>query len=305
MKLKWLKLTRTFNEGWHNFCRNGWLTFATVTIIVVSLYILSVTTIVGIVSYAALTNVQSRVNISMYFNPEIGEQDIFAIKSDLEKYQEIKSIRYVSRDDALKEFLETEGNDPAITQALEEIGENPLLASLVIQAQKPEQYDTIDRALAQSPFRDKISRINYGKNKEVIDRLQGVLRMIRSIGIALGIVFTLIAVLITFNTIRISMYAHRQEFEVMRLVGASNMYVRMPSVFEGVFYGFFAAIVAVIFLGVSAYAVNAFTRGVLQQSSLSFYWHYFFLIFASVIVAGVSLGVVSSFIAIRRYLERE
>ena len=90
----------------------------------------------------------------------------------------------------------------------------------------------------------------------------------------------------------------------MRLVGASNMYVRMPSVFEGVFYGFFAALVTMIFLGVSAYAVNAFTRGVLQQSSLSFYGHYFFFIFIGVIVIGVTLGVVSSFIAIRRYLER-
>ncbi|HLB50701.1 MAG TPA: permease-like cell division protein FtsX [Patescibacteria group bacterium] len=302
--MKWLKLTRTFKEGWHNFRRNGWLTFATVTVIVVSLYILSMTAIIGVASYAALTNVQSRVNISMYFNPEVSQQDIFTIKSDLEKYQEVKSIRYVSRDDALKEFLETEGDDPAITQALTEIGENPLLASLVIQAQKPEQYDTIDRALAQASFRDKISRINYGKNKEIIDRLQGVLRMMRAVGLALGLVFTFIAILITFNTIRISMYAHRQEFEVMRLVGASNMYVRMPSVFEGVFYGFFAALVTMIFLGVSAYAVNAFTRGVLQQSSLSFYGHYFFFIFIGVIVIGVTLGVVSSFIAIRRYLER-
>lgn len=303
--MKGLKLARTFHEGWHNVRRDGWLTLATVTIMTLSLYVLSITALLSVAAYVLLVKVQDRVNISAYFNPDVSEQEILAIKSDLEKYREIKSVDYISRDQALADFLKSEGDDPAIQQAINEIGENPLLASLVVRAQKADHYDVIAEALDNAPFREKISRINYTRNKGFLEQLHGMLNLARNGGLALSIIFAVVAVLITFNTIRMSMYAHRQEFDVMHLVGASNLYVRMPSFFEGIFYGLAGALVTLVLLALTAFGVAELAGAVFPQGSvLSAFLRYLWLIFLGVVFAGVGLGTISSFIAIRRYLEK-
>src|SRR3990167_2664877 len=125
----------------------------------------------GIGTYVLLHNVQSRVNISVYFNPEVQEQEILSIKDLLTQYREVQSVEYVSRDAALADFLASEGNDPTIRQAVDEIGENPLLASVVIRANKAEEYEIIASAIESAPFQDKINRVNYGRNKQLIDQL--------------------------------------------------------------------------------------------------------------------------------------
>jgi cell division transport system permease protein len=301
---KLLKLWRTFREGLSNFLRNGWLSLATVSVLTVSLYIMGVTVLVGIGSGSALKNIQEKINISVYFNPEVNEARILEIKGKLAGYREIKSIDYVSKNQALDEFLRSGNNDPSITQALEEIGDNPLLASLVIKAQSPEQYDIIAKAIDQSNFREEISRINYEKNKEAIVRLNNFIHMVEKVGFILGTIFIFVAILVTFNTIRITMYSHRQEFEVMRLVGASNMYVRMPYVFEGIFYGIASALSVLLLLFITFQFVAPAVQGVISRSSLiSFYFQYFSFMAFFLFFSGIMLGVISSFIAIRRYLK--
>ena len=251
-----------------------------------------------------LHNVQSRVNISVYFNPEVQEQEILSIKDLLTQYREVQSVEYVSRDAALADFLASEGNDPTIRQAVDEIGENPLLASVVIRANKAEEYEIIASAIESAPFQDKINRVNYGRNKQLIDQLNSILVLVRNAGLSLGAIFVLISILITFNTIRMSMYAHSREFEIMRLVGASNLYVRMPSVFEGIFYGTAGALVTMILLAATSFGVSSITAGVFPNQNVFFlFGHYFFAILLCVLFSGILFGVVSSFIAIRRYLE--
>jgi cell division transport system permease protein len=301
---KFLKLLRTFKEGSRNFYRNGWLSLATVSVLTVSLYIIGITVLVGIGSKSALENIQQKVNISVYFNPEVKEERILEIKDKLAGYREIKSIDYVSKNQALDEFLQSGNNDPSINQALQEIGDNPLLASLVIKAQNPEQYDIIAQSIEQSNFRDEISRINYEKNKEAISRLNNFIHMVERTGFIIGAIFIFVAILVTFNTIRITMYSHRQEFEVMRLVGASNMYVRTPYIFEGIFYGIASAISVLLLLFITFQFVAPAVQGVISRSALvAFYFQYFGMMSLFLFFSGIMLGVISSFIAIRRYLK--
>lgn len=300
-----LKLWRTFKEGKANFRRNGWLTFATISILSLSLFIVSLSFLLGVTTQLILQNMREKVSVSVSFNPDVSEERIRQIKDELSRYKkEIASVEYVSRDDALKRFLAESGNDPIITQALEEIGENPLLASLVIKAVTPEDYPLIVEQLENSAFQNDISRINYAKNRKIFERLDRINQITERAGLILGAIFIFVSILITFNTIRITIYSHRQEFEIMRLVGASNIYVRMPFVFEGALYGLTAAIVTLFLLSGVAYYITPLTQGAIAQGNfMNLYLGSLGYIASGLILLGITLGVLSSAIAIRRYLK--
>jgi cell division transport system permease protein len=303
--MKTLKLWRTFREGWQNFRRNGWLSFATVSILSLSLFIVSLSALLGVTTHFVLEGMRDKVSVSVSFNPDVPEERIMAVRDELAKYtKEISSVTYVSRDQALADFLAESGNDPLITQAIDEIGENPLLASVVIKSVRPEDYDVIVNRIENSNFQSDVSRINYQKNKRIFERLERIGAATEKAGLILGSAFIFIAILITFNTIRITIYSHRQEFEIMRLVGASNTYVRMPFVFEGILYGLTAALVTILFLFVVAYYISPMTRGAVPQGDfMGLYLGYFWIVLPSVALLGMGLGVLSSYIAIRRYLK--
>lgn len=302
--MKSIKLKRTFFEGLDNFRRNGWLSFATVSVLAISLYIISVTVILGVTANMVLRNIQDKINVSVYFNPDVEEKSILEIKDKLIVYQEISSIEYVSKEQALEQFKKLGNNDPSILQALEEIGDNPLLSSLVIKAKSPQQYDLISQAISNSSFADSISKIDFEENKVAIQRLNSIINLVEKVGFTLGIVFVFIGIMITFNAIRLTMYAHKNEFEVMRLVGASNTYIRMPFVFEGIFYGVSSAISVMIFLGITSRLLAPITQGSISGGSIfSFYLSHFFIILILLLLSGIALGTISGVIAIKRYLK--
>ncbi len=303
--MKTLKLWRTFREGARNFRRNGWLSLATVSVLTLSLFIVSLSALLGVTTHLILKNMSDRVSVSVSFNPDVPESRALEIRDELAKYKkEIASVEYISRDQALTDFLADSGNDPVITQAIEEIGENPLLSSLIIKAVDPSQYPLIVEQIENSTFQNDISRINYDRNKRLFERLEKINGATEKTGLILGTLFILMAILITFNTIRITIYSHRQEFEIMRLVGASNIYVRMPFVFEGVFYGISAALVTMLILAGVSYYIAPLTQGAIAQGNfLNLYLNYFFIIFGSILLLGILLGVISSALAVRRYLK--
>lgn len=298
-----LKLWRTFKEGMTNFRRNGWLSLATISILSLSLFIISVAFLISLGANLVVENFENRVNITVSFNPDVAEDRILVMRDNLKRFREIETVEYVSRDTALTQFLDQSGNDPEIRQAIEEIGENPLLASLVIRAKNQSDYEKIAQVLAQSEYQDDISRVNYERNKRIFERLNVISVAARKFGLSVGLVFALMAMLITFNTIRITIYSHRQEFEIMRLVGASNLYVRMPYIFEGMLYGLSAGIVTLVLLAGATYGVRGITEGAFPQGNLfQVFLAYLPTLVAGTIALGMLLGVVSSYIAIRRYL---
>ena len=298
------KIKRTFKEGLDNFRRNGWLSFATVSVLAISLYIISVTLIIGVASNMVLKNVQDKINVSVYFNPDVQDSEVQNIKSKLIGYQEISAIDFVSKEQALEQFKKLGNNNPSISQALDEIGDNPLLSALVIKAKTPDQYDIIVKAISGSSFIGEVNHIDYEENRAAIERLITIIKIVEQVGLTLGIVFVFIGILITFNAIRLTMYAHKQEFEIMRLVGASNIYIRMPFVFEGIFYGVGSSISVMLALFVTSKFLAPITQGSISGGDImDFYLHNFFIISLLLVVSGVVLGTVSAIIAIRRYLK--
>lgn len=305
--MKGLKLLRTFKEGAQNYRRNGWLTFATVSVLTLSLFVISLTALIAFSGRLAIRNLESKVSITLSFNPEVTEERILSIQKDLERYdREVQSVQYVSRDAALADFLST--GDPVLSDAIKEIGGNPLLASLVIKATDPTYYELIAEKIDGSSFKSEISRINYAKNKKVIERLNALTDKAQQVGLIIGSIFMIIAILITFNTIRLTIYSHRQEFEIMRLVGASDLYIKMPFFFEGIFYGLTAALATIFALGIVIRLLSdsfiPLTESVLEgQTLFSFYLHSLWFILPLATLLGTGLGILSGLIAIRKYLK--
>lgn len=292
-----LKLWRTFREGLINFRRNGWLSFATMSILSLALFVMAFGFLISLATTSILKNWENNISVIVSFEPDVPEDRIYSIKDTISRYQEIASIEYISRERALETLIASKGD--LIRDAVEVIGENPLLPSLSIRARNQADYETIVRALENSQYREDIHNINYQQNQDVYNRLRTISDTARKLSLSFGGMFAFIALLITFNTIRITIYSHRQEFEIMRLVGASNLYVRMPYIFEGILYGLTAAFVALVALGIVARLLSGLTNGMLFAVLLD----NLVLFIVSIVTASIVLGVLSSFIAIRRYLK--
>jgi cell division transport system permease protein len=308
-----LKLYRTLKTGLQNFYRNGWLSLATISVIVVTLFIVNIQIAVTVANHLLLQDVQDRVSISVYFNSDVSESDVMKVKDEFSRYQEIKSIEYISKEDALEQFKERNKENETIQKSIEELGVNPLGATLNIKAHDPSQYEVITSSIENSKYKDLISRVNYHKYKEIIENLSREASSNQRVSVILGLTLSLVAVLITFNSIRITMYAYRQEIEIMRLVGASNIYIRFPFVWEGIFYGAIGSLVVVpmFYFYLKFVSADGATGSILPFSNtlyLKMFLNDYFVphiwIFIGVqLLLGVFLGVVSSMIAIRKYLK--
>jgi len=300
----WLTISRTFKEAWKNATRNGWLALATISVMVMSLFLVAILYVSTFTVNDILNTVQEKLSVSVYFKFDTTEKTIMDAKEYFKKNVNVSEVEYISRDKALEDFKKNNANDPEIMQSLEEIGENPLWSSLVVRANDSERYEEIVGYIESSAYREDISRINYGKTKETINRLNGIVKTIEKVGIALGVIFSLIAILITFNTIRVTIYAYKKEIEVKRLVGASNSYIRLPFVFEGIIYGLISALISMLILFLILRFLTPFiSKMIPTQNLVSFYWSNFLIIFGIQFGLGIILGVFGSLIAMRRYLK--
>ncbi len=300
----WLVIWRTLKQGLINFWRNGWLSLAATSVLMLSLYTIGVFSVITISADQIIKQVENKIDVSVYFKSDTAEEKILQDQKDLENYQEIKSVEYISKNQALSDFKKNNANEPVILQSLKEIGDNPLLASLIIKANNPNQYQSIVDYINRSSFKDDISRINYEKNKDIIDNLSKIINQVKKIGFFVVFIFGLIAILIIFNTVRIAIYSHRQEIEVMRLVGASNMFIRLPFIFEGIFYGILASLIATGLLFISIKSIVFIgSLNLVSQKLLTIFWGNIGLLFGVQIIAGVLLGIISSWIAMRKYLK--
>lgn len=302
-------IKRVFVGGWKNFARGGAVSAATVLIMTVTLAIIgSLIFLSALLSYT-LDTIKNKVDVSIYFVTTASEQDIFAVKDQLEKLPQVSGVAYTSAEDALAAFRARHENDQLTLQALEELGGNPLDASLEVRAKDPSQYESIVSYLEASPALTAggtsiIDRINYAQNKEVIDRLSVALLATRQIGFAIVALFAIASILIAFATVRLAIYTAKDEIAVMRLVGASNAYVQGPFIVTGVITGIVAALLVLLLLIPATWYAGVRTAGWFGGFDIAaYYGDNFPFILLILLLSGVLLGAIASVLAIRRYLK--
>ena len=297
-------LKRVFKSGMVSFWRNRWISTATILIMVITLGLITSLFLVSVVANSILQDLEAKVDISVYFKLETPESDILKIKTELEGISDVKSIEYISRETALAKFEESHQNNPLIIKSLQELGENPLEASLNIKAKMIDNYESIASFLESPRFSGYVDTVNYRQNQKVIEKLSSILNTVRKSGFIAIFVLAFIAILVTFNTIRLTIYSMREEIGVMRLVGASNWYIRGPFIVEGVLHGLIASVLTTIFfyplIWIISPKVAVFLTGI---DLIGYFNSNFWSIFLLQTLVGVFLGIVSSLIAMRRYLK--
>lgn len=304
-----LDIKRIIRSGVLNFYRNGIVSLASTLVLWVTLSV-----VLGIIFFQAILNnsleqVKDKVDITVYFVPEAKESKILEFKDIIQKLPEVEAISYISADISLAQFKERRKDDQLTLQALDEIGENPLGGSINIKAKDPTQYESISNFLSGDSesirlYQDIIYNINYHKNKNIIDRLNNIILSAKILGGALALILMIISVIITFNTIRLTIFISKEEIGVMRLVGASSRYVTGPFMVEGMICGIVAAFLSVaVYYPISVWLSNKMTS-FLGIDMLEYYTNHFLEIILIALLFGVLLGSISSALAVRKYLSK-
>jgi cell division transport system permease protein len=301
-----LNFIRSFKYGFQNFGRNVFLSVATTSVMVLTLFGLGFFIVINQISNNALEALEAKVDISVYLKDGIQEFEIENFLAYVKDMEEVKEVEFKTKDQALEEFKVTYKNNPEILDSINVLDVNPLPATVNIRAINTSLYGQISENINNSPFNGTVvSKVSYDKqeNKDIVERLNGIVRGTRNIGITIVAVLGIIAVLITYNTIRLTMYSYRHEIEIMRLVGASSSQIKGPFIVEGVLFGFFGTVISFLILfGLVMWLAGPVGNFIPGSDIRAFIMMQSWLIVGVQLAVGVLLGVGSSLVAINRYL---
>ncbi|MBP6908545.1 MAG: ABC transporter permease [Candidatus Pacebacteria bacterium] len=302
-------LKRIVRSGYTNFMRSGFTSASSVLIMTITLFVITSIFFVQTALTSALADIREKVDVTVYFVPNANEVIIKNVESALKKLPEVKQVTYTSQEDALALFRDRHADDYLTLQALDELKENPLGASLNIKAKDPSQYESIAKYFDGDTTISKgamtlIDNVDYRQNKLVIDRLGSIVSGAKRLGFAVSLIFICISVIITFNTIRLIIFMSREEINVMRLVGAGTRYIRGPFMVSGMLVGIVSAIITMmLFIPVSIWLGNQMTDFI-GINLFTYYKQNIFQLFSMMLGFGVILGAISSSFAIARYLRK-
>lgn len=298
---------RIVRAGFVGFWRNAYVSLASVFVLTVALFVIGATMFLDQLLTTSLTTIQSKVDINVYFVPDASEEEIDRIRTAVAALPEVEQVTFTTRQEALEEYRNrNQGNEIAL-QALEELNENPLGATIAIQAKETSQYEEVARYLDEQKALEDVSApvidvINYARNKDSIDTLTNIINAVERTSFFVMVVLLLAATLITFNTIRLAIYTSREEIAIMRLVGASNMFIRGPFMLQGIMYGLLAGILTLMLFYPILIWIGPETAAFFEINLFDYYMTNFKTIFGVIVGIGVGLGLASSTLAVARYL---
>ncbi|TSC96659.1 MAG: cell division transport system permease protein [Parcubacteria group bacterium Athens0714_26] len=277
---------------------------ATVAVMLLTLFVFEGLIIFRVVTDSAINILKEKIDISVYFKNTAPEDDILKIQRSLQDLAEVKSVGYTSKDQALEKFRERHKNDTTITEAISVLDGNPLSASLDIKAHNPKDYPVIAAYLNNQNLQDVVEQVTYNQNQVAINRLANMVDVAQRSGVALTVILAVVAILVTLNTIILNIYSTRDEIGIMRVVGASNAFIRGPYIIQGVLYGIIAAVFSMLLVMPVISVAAPYVKTLMDGMNLSAYFYGNLLkLFSYQMLFGVVLGVVSSFIAVRKYLK--
>lgn len=302
-KIMLISFKRIVKIGWKEFLRNMGISIATIFIMVMVISLVTMLFLLNPISDALISSIEDKVDISVYIKEDVSVEEIMGFKSEISRIPEVEDVDYISKEEALEIFIETHKDDPVLIESLTEVGYNPFLSSLNVRAWQASQYEQVSSFLETGNFQGLIEEIDYHQRKPVIERVSALVDGINKTGIFFSIIFGVIAILIAFNTVRIAIYSSKEEISVMKLVGASNWFVRGPFLIQGIIVGFISALIALLITFIFAYFLEPKVSSLVPKISI---WGIFLsnllFLFLIQLATGVGLGVISSYIAVRKYL---
>ncbi len=296
---------RIIKFTWQNFWRNIWLSFVTITIVTLALLNVNALLVLNVLGERAVSAVQDKLDLSVSFTAQTSEDIVAQARGYLQSLSQVRTVTAFTPDEVLQKFKNDNANQPDVLASLDEIDGNPFGAQLVITAHSPDDFAFILEALKNPQYASSIEETDFNDYHEMIDKITSVSRQLRNTGIVLGVVFTLIALLIVFNTIRVAIYTHREEIAIMRLVGASDLFVRAPFLMEGLVYSLLAVLICMGIVFPTLHLVEPSLDSFLGSSShlVNNFQQQFWFIFGTQFVVFSVLNMFATALALRRYLK--
>jgi Cell division protein len=293
-------LFRTFGESLKNVFRHGWLSFSAILSITVTLLLTSILLIVSLNVEQMTKTVAQGLSISVYLNYEVTDAEAIALQNNIKNLPNVADVTYATEDEELRAVVESfgVGVDDLFTGR-----DNPLFKTLTIIMVNPEDYPRLEATL-RSRYSTSIETISY--NQDVADRVLPFFQGIRNVAFALIIAVAFVAIILISNTIRITIVARRTEIGIMRLVAASNWYIRTPFIIEGIFLGIIGALIATgITVGAYWYYTPLMAERIALITVALVPWE---MILSEVLVwtvgIGGIIGLIGSFFPVRKYLRK-
>ena len=248
-----------------------------------------------------IARVQEKVDISVYFLNNVQEDEILKIKEEIEKMPEVKKVEYISHQEGVENLLK---RHPELKDSVEETEDFLNLSSLNIKAMNAFQYAAISQFLEKDNYKKLIEKVDYYERKPIIEKISSLTSKINKAGLLSSLILSIIAFLLTFNQIKISIFNSKEEIAIQRLVGASNWFIRGPFLVQGVIAGFFATLITffsflALFYFLSSKLVDLFSG----FNLFSFFKENLYYILLLQLLTGMGLAIFSSLISMRRYLK--
>jgi cell division transport system permease protein len=298
-----LFLYRVIKFSLQDIARNFWLSVVTVTILLLALFSINTLLAARLVGSSAITAIKDKINISLYLTAEAPESQIIDLKAQIASLPHVKNITYISKQDALASFRDKYKNNQAVLASLQELGRNPLSPSLIITPDDFDQSTAVINSLQaiDSPI---IESRDFSDHSVVLTKISDITNRVNEVGLFIIGIFILISLLVVYNTIRVAIYTHRQEIEIMRLVGASNLFIYLPYLFSAFVYALFSLLIIVAifypFLTLLQPYLDGFFAGY-EINILSYFVANFGLVFGTQFIVVLLINFLASWFAVQRY----
>ena len=307
MNRKMTTLWRVFLSGANNFVRNAWLSAAAMAVMIITLTIVLFSVVANATFSYTVQTIRDKVDISVYLKDSVDEPTRQKLISDIKKIENVRDVEYVSKEQALKNYIDINKDNIDLQLAISQT-DNPLPASLQIKVKNLDIIADIKTYLEKPEIEALQSdETSYsGDRKEAINNIASATTFIQRAGVVGVIVFTLISILIIFNTIQMAIFNRRDELSIMRLLGASKWYIRGPFLVESLLIGVSSAVISIVFCN-AIFSINPSSLGItsylldLNYANRYFLGH-FWTIVGLQLLLGLAIGVESSFVATQRYL---
>lgn len=307
-KRRLITLERIFKAGFVNFFRNITLSIAATAVMVVTLTIVLFSVIANATFTHTIDDITDRIDISVYLKDDVTEERRNQLLDQLKGYENVKSIEFVSKDQALEDYQKANQDNLDLLQAISQT-DNPLPATIKVKPKDPLRIEEL-RTFLETPDIKALqsNETSYsGDRKAAIDKITNATSFFTKAVLIGIIVFAVISMLIIFNTIQMAIFNRRDELTIMRLLGASNSYIKGPFIVETMIYGVVSAVISISLVNalfaVQAQAFDSSSLGLLDIKFANQYFADNFVLFVAMqLAAGIAIGAVSALIATKRYL---
>jgi cell division transport system permease protein len=296
---------RVIKFAFQDIFRNISLSLMTILILVLMLLSVNTLLVIRVLTSQATTQIKEQIDVAIYFDHEATDGQIGEVRDYVNNFPEVVTTTYFTREEVLAQFREQHADNPEIVASLDELGENPLGATLVVKTREPSDYNKIIEALRVPEYENIIEAKTFGDTEKAIERIDTITTQVERFTLALSVLFAVIAFLIIFNTIRVAIYTERTEISIKKLVGATNWFVRGPYILEALVFSVVSMIITWIMILMVGRFLDPYVAVVFGQANIltNYFTSHILMLLGIQFLAVLLLTVFSSLLAMRRHLK--